>query len=234
MKSSILFLLLTASLFAQYSGRNWSIALNGVYTTSAKIYLNPNSSDPALRNNSFPVGGFLNPQVEIMYKIDENIMLGFSTEYMRATSSGTNLTAYSGNRTVSVLLEDGFLLIPFEFSGYYILPFSSERFTFLMGGGIGFYYGEHIRKFGDVKISNSVRPASYGIQVMLSMDYMFDSRFSVRGEMKFRDPQFRLTSIYDKTDVNYNGSMIHLPQQTFNSKINVDGICFILGLVFHL
>jgi hypothetical protein len=232
-KPVLLILLMSVPLWAQFKSKDWNLAFNSVYTTTARIYLNPNSSDPILRNNYFSLQGIVSLQVEIMYRLEEDVFLGLSTEYMRATSSGFNLTAFSGNTTISVLLQDGFQLIPIEFSGYYLLPFSTERFKFLMGGGIGYYIGEHIRKFGDVQVTNIARPSAYGIHAILTMDYLFYENVSVRGELKFRDPEFNSTSKYDKTDIIYNGSLIHLGQQVFDSKINVDGISFIIGVAFH-
>lgn len=228
-----LLLILSIPLWAQYKSKDWSLSLNTVYTTSAKIYLNPNSSDVILRNNYFSLQGIVNLQAEIMYKLEENILLGLSTEYMKSTSSGFNLTAFAGNNTISVLVQDGFQFIPVELSGYYALPFSTERFKFYMGGGIGLYLGKHIREFGDAQVTNVSSPVAYGIHVILIMDYLVSNYFSTRFEMKFRDPQFNVTSKYDKTDVNYNGTVIHLGKQTFDSKINVDGISFILGVTFH-
>jgi outer membrane protein W len=233
MKRIILFVLISIPVWGQSNGKEWSISINSVYTTSAKIYLNPNSSDNIIRYGYFPLQGIVSPQVEFMYQIDEDILLSLSLEYMKSTSSGFNLTALSGNNTVSVLVEDGFLMIPIEFSGYYILPFSSEKFKFLMGGGVGYYIGSQIRKFGDEEVSTVSRPSAYGIHVMLTMDYMIKENIAIRGEMKFRDPQFNVTTKYNKLDVNYNGGVIHLNNQTFDSKINVDGISFILGITFH-
>lgn len=221
------------NLSAQINGKNFSITVNAVYTTSAKIYLNPNSSDILLRNSSFPIGSFMNPQVELRFKPFEDIFFGLSTEYMRKTSIGNNLTVFARNRTVTIPVEDGFKLIPIEFTAYYLLPFSSELFHFVMGGGAGYYFGEHIRKFGDAEVTNAGRKFAYGIHVILSMDYFIRSNFSLRGEMKFRDPQFRVTNKYNKSEANLNGEIINITQKTFDSKINIDGVSFILGVAFH-
>jgi hypothetical protein len=50
--------------------------------------------------------------------------------------------------------------------------------------------------------------------------------------MKFRDPQFKVKSAYNKLDVKYNDQTILLAQKTFDSKIDVDGVTFILGFSF--
>lgn len=218
--------------YAQFNG-TYGVSVNAVYNTSASIYLSPNSSDIFLRNNSFLIENFFNPSIDFRYRLSESIIVGFNTEYMVTSSTGPNLTVFLGNSTVTIDVEDGFRLFPLELSAYYLLPFSTEHFKFLMGGGIGYYIGSHIRKFGDVEVSNVERKAAYGIHVSLSMDYLIRDFVSVRGEMKFRDPQFTVKSKYSKQEVNYNGGVIRLAQDSFDSKINVDGVTFILGLAFH-
>lgn len=217
---------------AQFN-KTFGISVNAVYSTSASIYLSPNSSDVFLRNNSFLIEDIFNPSIDFRYRVSESILLGFSTEYMISSATGPNLTVFIGNNTVTIDVEDGFKLIPLELSAYYFLPFSTEHFKFLMGGGIGYYLGSHVRRFGDVEVSNLERKAAYGVHVSISMDYLIKDFVSVRGEMKFRDPQFSVKSKYSKKEVNYDGRLIILVKDSFDSKINVDGVTFILGLAFH-
>lgn len=225
-------LLVCSETLAQFN-KSFGISLNAVYSTSARIYLSPNSSDPILRNNSFIIENMFNPAVELRYRISDDILIGFNTEYMVKSEIGPNLTVFLGNSTVTIDVEDGFSLIPFELTAYYVLPFSTSKFKFLMGGGLGYYFGSHIRKFGDVDISNLERKIAYGIHVSVSMEYLIRDFVSIRSEMKFRDPQFSVKSKYSKKNVNYKGNLINLAQDSFDSKINVDGVAFILGLVFH-
>lgn len=230
--AAIIIIIFSTNTLAQFN-KTFGVSVNAVYNTSASIYLSPNSSDIILRNNSFLIENIFNPSIDFRYKLSESIILGFNTEYMTSSSIGPNLTVFLGNSTVTINVEDGFSLIPLELSAYYLLPFSTERFKFLMGGGIGYYIGSHVRKFGDVEVSNAERKAAYGFHVNISMDYLIKDFISVRGEMKFRDPQFTVKSKYSKKEVNYNGSIIRLAQDTFDSKINVDGVTFILGLAFY-
>lgn len=236
MKKNIFLLLIffPAFISAQYNIEKFSFGISGVYTTSAKIFLNPNSSDEVLRNNFFPLEDILNPAIDIRYRLNKNILFGLSTEYLKKSSAGPNLTVFSDGVTVNINVDDGFILVPVELSAYYFLPFSTEQFIFLMGGGIGYYHGEQIRNFGDAEISNIERSFAYGIHVALSTDYVIRDFFSVRLELKFRDPQFSIRSEYNKTEVTYDGTTILLPQKSFESKINVDGIAYLLALVFHL
>jgi outer membrane protein W len=234
--AAFLFIYIISSIpsYPQFNEKRLSIGINGVYTTTAQIYLNPNSSDPIIRNKSFEITDIFNPAIDIRYRITDEIILGLGTEYMKATSGGGNITVISGNLTRNIEIIDGFLLIPIELSGYYILPFSTEKFKFLMGGGGAYYYGKHIREFGNASVSSVSQDVAYGVQVSISMDYMIRNDITIHSEMKFRDPQFKLVSEYDNQEVNYNGTSIFIEQKTFDSKINVDGVTFILGVSFLL
>ncbi len=222
----------TSAAVAQYNGSNFIIGVNAVYTTTAKIYLYPNSSDIVLRNTSFPLQDIFNPALYFKYKLSSDIILGFNTEVMTKTAFGQNLTVFSGNKTVTINVQDGFELIPIELSIYYLLPFSMERYKFLMGGGAAYYYGKHIRNFGDAGVTSSETHLAYGIQVSVSMDYLLTDHIIIHGGMKFRDPQFTVKNTYTKKIVNYNGSTLDLAQDSFVSKINVDGVTFDLGMAY--
>lgn len=232
-KFSLIIILLSAAIVcAQYGDKHFSIGINGVYTTNSRDFLNPNSSDPVLRNHANEISGIFNPGVDFRYRITDDIILGIGTEYMKATSMGPNLTAFVGNSTVTINVNDGFLLIPIEISGYYILPFSTEKFKFLMGGGAGYYYGKHIREFGNVSVSTVNRDFAYGIHVSVSMDYLVINSITIHSEMKFRDPQFKVENAYDRLEVDYENKKVVLAQRTFYSKEDVDGLTFILGISF--
>lgn len=237
MKFVLKYLILFACVFqltstAQYSGNRFNIALNGVYTTSAKVYLNPNSSDITLRNQFFPLEDIFNPSFDFRYRLTEPLIIGVNVEYITKTDVGPNLRVLYDNSIVTINIEEGFMLIPVELSIYYLIPFSTESFKFLMGGGIGYYFGEHIRRFGDAEVKSVERSSAYGIHVSVGMDYMLRENIGIRTEMKFRDPQFNLKNRYNKEIVNYGGGTIRLLQEYFDSKINVDGVTFVVGATF--
>ncbi len=219
--------------FAQYNGNDFSIGLNAVYTTTAKVYLNPNSSDITLRNRYFLLEDIINPSIDLRYRLTEPLIIGINAEYMKKSASGSPVRVFYQNTVTAINAEEGFKLIPIELSLYYLLPFSTENFKFLMGGGGGYYFGEHIRKFGDAEVESIKKETAFGIQVSISMEYLLRRNIGIRTEMKFRDPQFNLTNKYTKDEVNYEGSRISLLQDNFDSKINVDGLTFIAGVFFN-
>jgi hypothetical protein len=229
----ILFLFLSAYANAQYEENSFSIGLNFVYTTDARIFLNPNSPDPVERNSSFGLSDIINPGINFRYKLLDEILLGLNIEYMKSTATGMNEKVISNGFLRYINVEDGFEMIPVELSIYYMLPFSTEKLKFLMGGGLGYYYASMIRKFGDVQVSNAKRDFAYGVQVAIDMDYLLTDNIALKGEMKFRDPQISVKSMYNKLQYNYNGSIVKLTRQEFDSQIDVNGITFVLGTIFY-
>lgn len=228
----ILFFLSQIS-YSQYNGNKFSLGINAVYTTTAKVYLNPNSSDQTLRNNYFLLEDIINPSMDFRYRLSNPLIIGVNVEYMTKTASGSPLRVFINNSVSTIEVEEGFKLIPIELSLFYLLPFSTESFKFLMGGGGGYYFGEHIRKFGDAEVESVEREAAFGIHVSISMEYLIRDNIGIRTEMKFRDPQFNLTNRYTKERVNLGETVISLTQNQFDSKVNVDGVTFVLGAIFN-
>lgn len=228
----IIVLIIFVNVDAQYNGNLFSISLNGNYTTSAKIYLNPNSTDIDLKNRSNPVSDIFSPSVDFRYALTEDIFLGISTEYIYKVTN-QYLTVLGSHGTETITMDDGFRLVPVELFVHYLLPFSTEYFKFLIGGGAAYYYGTHVRKFGNEDVSNVKRDFAYGIHVSTTMDYLINKLISIRAEMKFRDPEFETISRYNRNIVNYNGEIIRVSREQFDSKINVDGLTFTLGIAFE-
>ncbi len=217
----------------QYNGNDISIGVYGFYTTSASVFLNPNASDIVVRNGSFLIEDIWNPGVDIRFRVSEPLILGLNIEYIRITRSAPNLNVFLGGSVVTLLVDDGFKLIPVELTAYYLLPFSTEGFKFLMGGGLAYYNGEFIREIGNAEVKNIKKEAAFGIHVSISMDYVPINYVALRFQMKFRDPQFTVSSQYEQQEIEYEGNIIILPEGSFNTKINLDGLTFMLGVAFQ-
>lgn len=227
-----LLFMLISSTWAQYAGRDFSLSINANYTTTAKVYTNPNSNDINLRNRSIPLEDLLSPSIDLRIRLSESLLLGLTTEWIEKIGSNEIFVqSNSGSRSVTV--SEGFKVLPVELSIHYLVPFSTNTFKFLIGGGLAYYYGSHIRRLGGEDVSNIKRDFAYGIQVGISSDYLVTPFLSIRGEMKFRDPEFSLTSKYNQESVIYNGQRVWFVRDEFDSKVNVDGVTFILGIAFH-
>ncbi len=224
--------ILSASAFSQNHNKDFNISIGSVYITSAALFLNPNSSDIFLRNQSFELKDIFSPALEIRYRLSDAVEIGLSTEYNRTSQKGNFLTVLAGSQIIQLESEDGFIFIPVELSVYHIMPFSTESFKFNMAGGLGYYHAIHTRKFGDTDISNLETKPVIGIQVSAGMEYLFTQNIGLRLQMKFRAPEIKVKSRYNNTTVNYKGNTITILQDTFDSKVSVNGAVFMLGVSY--
>jgi outer membrane protein W len=218
--------------FGQYNGNDFAIALSYRYTTTSKIFLSPNSADPFLRRTNRPLEDIFSYAGEIKYRLMESIVLGLNIESIKGTEQ-VDIRNFGIQINEKINAEDGYKVIPIEFSIYYHLPFSTEHWKFYMGGGFGYYWGDYIRNFNGISVSNLERDFAYGIQVAVGMDYMINNFSSVKFEMRFRDPEIETTSKYSSDTFMVNGRVIRIRQETFISKINIDGATFSLGAAIH-
>ena len=227
-------LIVAGQIFAQFNSQKFGLAFNGIYTTSTDIFLNPNSSDPIVRNQPFTLEDIFSYGLDLRYRFSESVLFGISSEYINKTKTAPNIVLQdSTGQFRRVNINDGFELIPVEISIYYYLPFSTESFKFVMGGGVGYYWGRFIRKVLTAEAIIQERKFAIGIHVSASMDYIIFKNLSARFEMKFRDPEFKVVNKYSPTIVKFEGRENSLIDSDFETKINVNGITFILGLVYQ-
>jgi len=234
MKNKLFYILLFIFVIArpihsQYNGKNFSISANYNYTTTSKLFLQPNTPDQLLKNIHEDLDNIYSISGEFRFHISESLIIGAGTEYIQKDYINNNFNLAG----VRAKVKDGYRIIPVELSLYYLLPFSTGLFKFFMGGGGGIYFAEHVRELGDVTVSDDGSEIGYGIHVAVGMDYIINDYISVRGQMRFRDPEIDLKSKYSNNIVNYEGRTFVFSSQTFYSKVNVDGITFSIGVAFN-
>jgi len=230
--SILLLVIITTGIDAQYRDNKFGLSFSATYTPMGRFFLNPNSIQKLLREDNVELIDIYSGAIELRYRFNEAIIFGVGTEYIEKKSKERNVSGFPPQLS-GIEVEEGFKMIPIEVSIYYFVPFSTESFKFFMGGGVGVYLGEYIRNFADVGLENVSRDFSWGIHGRIGMDYIVTDYFSVRGEMKFRDPDFKMESKYNKDSFEYNGVKRSLPTDSFTTKVNIDGMNFIIGAVFH-
>jgi opacity protein-like surface antigen len=220
------------TVFSQYNGNDFAVSFSYRYTTTSKIFLEPNSPDPFLRRTNTPLDDLFSYAGEIKYRLIESMIIGLNVESIKRTES-VDIRSFGFQVSEEVNAEDGFRVIPIEFTIYYHLPFSTDHWKFYMGGGVGYYWGDYIRNFNGISVSNEERDFAYGIQVAIGMDYMINEFSSLKFEMRFRDPEIEMKSKYSADTFTVNGRIIRIRRDTFISKINIDGATFSLGVAMH-
>lgn len=224
---------LSSSLFGAQRTTKYSIALRGTYTSTSKLYPTPEASQEDLQSLSIEYNDLFGFGVEVRRQLgDESIEVGVGVEFLKTTKAGLG-TGPAGTPSVQLPIVDGYRFVPVEFTGYFIVPFSTETVKLFMGGGAGFYYGDRIYQVVNTTAQTVESRLAFGIHVLAGADYFIDQFLSLRGEVKFRDPQFEITSKFANTRVEYNGRTYRLTQQPFTSRVNLDGLVLNLGIVLN-
>ncbi|GMU85997.1 MAG: hypothetical protein AMXMBFR48_12390 [Ignavibacteriales bacterium] len=211
----------------------FGLSLSGNYTTSSKVYPTPYSSDLSLRNGFYPLDDFYNPSAELFWSISENLEIGLSMEYMKVTAENRFVTVFDGFVTRGLRVTDGFELFPIELNLYYKLPFSMTDWGFFIYGGAGIYPANFIREMGDSELQTVEQQSGYGIQVGVGGDFRAAKDIMIIYGMKFRDPQVLIKSKYKNENFTYNNKQYKVGQPEFDSKINVDGVVFMMGVRYN-
>jgi hypothetical protein len=229
----IIFLIFTNT-YAQYNEFGFGVSLYAAYTSSSQIYINPKSSDPYLRDTFVPLDDIHSYSINLRYRISEPLILGLNIEYMRKADYITEVTLSGPSGLKNVKVNDGYILYPLELSAYYFLPFSTEFFKYYMGGGLGVYFADHIFEFGNAGVNTYERKPFVGIQVAFGVDYFILDYLTIRGEMKFRQPDVKLKSRFETDEVEYEGETYTLIQKEFERRVVVNGITFYIGVSYQL
>lgn len=210
-----------------------SITLKGTYTTSTRFLYDIDqeiySGERVLESN---YGWGADVRWNMLW---DRFYFGINAEKIR--SSEVTYVVYTHLQNLRVPSEEGFEMTAVELSGYYIVPISSDDIKFYIGGGFGLYNGERIHTFANVQASTIKLESNMGIHVMTGIDYNLNSRFSLRSELKFRDPHFDVTDKFDQQYTDYLGRRLQIPlrdQQERTTRINLFGVNYMLGLVIRI
>lgn len=214
------FMLIAVSAHAQ--DEIHAVTLFGNLVTSAKIFLNPLSSDPFERNATNDVSSMLSGSLQYGFAMSSISRLQVSFEYL----SGSE-TSYDNYDTEIV---DGFRMYGVELSGIFLLPISGKRFLMYIGGGGGAYWGTREYAIAGHFARAPASNVSFGILTVFGLEYRVLPPFSVKLELRFRDPQIDTENAFGRPTIDVRGVTYHLPTRPFPSKVNVNGNVYSLGV----
>jgi len=232
--SIVAIVVLAGTLLAQTSENILSIAFRGTYTTSSKVFNNPDSPSSDLRGQFIALDNIYGPGVEIRINIPgQSVALTIAAEYLSKQNESDQLVGFTAPPRL-LTVREGFTLIPIELGAHVPIPLGSESMHLSMGGGIGAYIGRRVLNVAGAEAPQQNKPVSYGIHVETNFDFLILPRLCGRAEMRFRDPEFTTESKFEQQATQSNGVLILLPRESFRSRINVNGLTFGLGLVYEL
>lgn len=215
------------------SDKNLSLILRGTYTTSSRIFVNPDASTEEQRAQFSQLDGITGGGIELRYRWPgEQFFFTLSVDLLSQVQQRNQFLSFSPSRRLPV--TEGLRLVPVEFGMYTYIPIGSESMRFSMGGGIGLYTGERILRVADVEAAMQNNPVRFGIHVSSGVEYRVLSGVWLRGEMKFRDPEFQAVSRFAQERTVFEGTVVTFPQNEFSSRVNVNGMAFSVGVAVEL
>jgi hypothetical protein len=226
-------LMLLGRFDAEAQEHQFSLTVRGGYTTTSKIFYNPDALSPDLRGQFTGLDNIYSPGFELRWLIPgQPVALSLDVEYLSKFNEDIQLVGFlSPPRALPV--KEGLRLIPIEIGGLIFVPLGSDRVRLTMGGGLGMYIGHRDLTIAGVGASQQNKPISYGIHVETSFDYRITPWLFSRLDMRFRDPEFTSESRFAQEATQYGGVLVVLPRDPFRAKINVNGLNFGLGVGFE-
>ena len=227
---TILFLLFAGWYALPAQTQEVSITAKGTYTTGTRFLYNvdrPQSYDNGrVLSSNFGYGA------DIRWKVLwERFYLGVSFEKIEGTETFQMYVPELDYLLVPY--EEGFQLTAIEISGFYVVPISSEKVQFYLGGGFGLYDGDRSNSIASATSATTGTTSNIGMHVLTGIDYRVAPHVAVRGELKFRDPHFNVRTKFDQPSVEYQGKLVSLPDES-TTTVNLYGVNYMLGLEFQL
>jgi hypothetical protein len=208
---------------------DYIISFSGNYVSSATILLNPFSADIYERNSSIELGGGYGYGFTFRKKIPKSdLYIALSTEYLKIYDDQNTQTLIQDTNYFKVRAYETLRLFPVELSLFFNVPSFSENLRIYLGGGLGLYFGDRIRKIIKFETTTTETRLGANIHILCGIQYYFSSNFSLFFETKFRNAQFTVSSQYSVNNVDINGITYYF-EQYLKSKMNIDGIKLSIG-----
>jgi hypothetical protein len=202
-----------------------AVALQWNVVASSRIFTSPLSRDPVLRNTTTDIGVSYGWNISYARDLTAASSLQLSLEY--------NPGAMESTDHYRTQFEDGYRLYAGEALGVFRLPVSGETFVLFIGGGGGLYWGTRTFSIAGIASRSVSTRTSFGIVTTFGMEYHVFPALSLKGELRFRDPQVTTENVFDQPSVVSNGVSYPLETTPFSSRINGNGNIYALGVVFR-
>lgn len=219
---------------AQFGSLQLSLTARGSYTTSSKLFYNPDSPSPTIRAQHVPFEDIFGWGVEVRLRpAQDSYFLTLAVDILSKTVRQNQLVALTTPPQVLPMVE-GIVAIPIEIGLNTFVPTGSESFRLFMGGGIGVYAGERILEVAGVRATRGGRPLALGIHVQSGVEYRIIDRISARFDIRFRDPEIPTLNRFERQSSVFNGRLLTFPTGTMKTQINLDGLNFGAALVVDI
>lgn len=214
-------------------GSGYSILPSVIYVSSATIQMNAYSKNLYERGETEELDGGYGYGLSIRKKIfNENISIGFTTEYLKIYDDELTEIFSTETSRIRARVTEELWMMPVELSGYFSIPKFSEDFDIYLGGGVGLYFGDRQRTVLNVTSKTISKEPNFSFVILSGMELFFTKQFSGVFEMRFRQGEYTVKSVFPVSSITANGNTYPL-EQNLNSKIFVDGLKLSLGLAYN-
>lgn len=222
-----------SSLQGQQAVMRSSVLIRSTIVTSSRIFNNPDSPILEDRDHFDFVDNLLGGGFEYRLAFPgQDFFLSLSIEYVSRILTQDLPIRVSTTELQVMPIEQGVRFIPIELGVNTTVPLIGEDFTLTMGGGAGAYYAERIFGIAGTRMKPKSLPLGYGIHIESGFDYRLFKNVGVSWEMRFRDPEVINNSQFDTDVINADNHKIAVGNIPPNSKVNVHGVSFSLGVIF--
>lgn len=218
-------------LCAQTESLYIAFSAGALYTTTSRLYLNPDASLLEERSVSVDfqdIGGFF---------VGVRLVEPSSYYYLALTSGAVLKTVedrqYVAGGSHSFPLEEGLLMIPLEFSGHIIVPADWDPVRISVGAGFGAYYLRRHLSIAGVRAEQVDNTLGYSLVIQTTAEYRLLNNLWFSFGMFIRNPEAELKNKFTASSVLYDGYVIHFPSRELKTRLEIDGVTFGAGLVYE-
>ncbi len=231
----VLLYIIPQAIFAQsFNFENFSISLTGNFISSASIQMFSNSPDPVERNLTIDTKGGYGFGIFVRKKIlSEDISICLSSEYLKINDDELVQTVSNDSNRKRFSAQEELQVFPIELSVLYKLPEFISSTNIYIGGGIGTYIGNRVRRFANLETETVSNTPELTIHILVNIEYYLTPRFAVDFDLRFREGKYNSKSRFPTNQIVIGDEIFYFPQE-YDSKIYIDGLKIGFGLSYFL
>ena len=203
------------------------------YVSSATIKQSPFSPDIIERNSLIDIKGGYGYSFTVKTRLFRNdLFFGITGEYIKIQDDDATQTLENDTSAVRIRVSETLTVTPIEFTGYFNVPSFQENLNIYLGGGIGLYMGDRVRKIQNFESETISKSLGLSLVVLSGIEYYFEKNAMAFFEMRFREGEYDVKSKFPVGTITVRGTPYNIGRE-MNSKIFLDGLRLSVGLGYR-
>ena len=206
---------------------SYSVSAKVNYTSYSRYYAGYYGNTESLGDDYYSVDNLLGYGFDFRYQFLNDYWIGLSADLVSGSID-------YNHKSYRIPCKSQYSMFIGDLACYYLLPLSSEIFKIHIGLGLNFAKASNNDKIVYISSEQLSSPINIGILALCGAEYALTKNFSLRGEIKFRDPVVDNENKFNTPLIDYNDRTYSIPVRPYKSKINIDGMVFEFSAVFYL